>query len=395
MNVYRSLLSTPHARGFVIAGFLGRMPIAMLGLGTVLLVAAVSGSYALAGAVSATTAISQAIVAPQLGRLVDRFGQRRVLIPSLAVHSGGLCALILCAQFGAPAWTYFLAAVPTGGAFPQLGSLVRARWTNLVGGTPAFNTALAFESVLDEVIFSLGPVIVTTLATLVAPAAGLVSALVFVIVGSLIFAAQRSSEPPLLGGQGKNGTALRTPGLRVVMVVFLGLGVIFGTIDVTIVALTAERGLPIAAGPLLAIFALGSLVAGLAYGARIWSAPLHRRFIFALLALSAGTVPLLFAENLLLLAVCAAVAGLSISPTLIAGNALVQALVPSANVTEGFTWASTALVAGVALGLPVAGAVVDAAGGNAGFIVCVVAGAASLAAGLLGRNYLLGEAADR
>lgn len=195
MGKYGTLLSTPGARGFVVAGFLARMPMSMRGLGCVLMLVALTGSYGLAGAVAATLTLSQAFTAPWFGRLADRHGQRGVLVLALAAHSTGTLLLVLAAQISAPAWTLFPAAVLSGATVLPVGSLVRARWAGLVGGTPALDTAFAVESVLDEAVFVVGPVLVTALAVGVAPAAGLLGPLVFVVVGSLFLAISGTRSP--------------------------------------------------------------------------------------------------------------------------------------------------------------------------------------------------------
>ena len=142
----------------------------MRGLGCVLMLVALTGSYGLAGAVTATLMLSQALTDPWLGRLADRRGQRRLLVLALAAHSSGTLLLVLAAQAGAPARTLVPAAALSGAAVLPVGSLVRARWAGLVGGTPALDTAFALESVLDEAVFVVGPVLVTALAVGVAPA---------------------------------------------------------------------------------------------------------------------------------------------------------------------------------------------------------------------------------
>jgi len=122
LRPYVDILATPGARTFSAAGFVARMPISMVGLGIVLLVSRETGSYALAGVLSAVFAVVNAGGAPVLARLVDRYGQRRVSLPAIAVHSVGLSALVALVELGAPSWTYFLAAVVSAAAFPSIGS---------------------------------------------------------------------------------------------------------------------------------------------------------------------------------------------------------------------------------------------------------------------------------
>jgi MFS family permease len=376
-NPYVEILRTPGARAFVVAGFVGRLPLSMLGLGTVLLVTATTGSYALAGFVSGTLALAGALVGPQIGRLVDRFGQRRVLLPALVVHAAGLTALILCAQLDAPRGLLFASAFVAGAAYPSLGALVRTRWNVLLGGTPALQTAFALESVLDELVFTIGPVLVTLLATALPAPTGLIAALAFALGGGIAFAAQRSTEPAVRGGDG-GASALRTRGMRVLIPIFVATGIVFGALDVAVVAFSQEHGAKAAAGLVLALFAVGSGAAGIAYGAHEWRAPLPRRLQISTLLLALATIPLALAQQMWTVALAAALAGSMVAPTLICGFALVQALVPRGALTEGLTWLSTSIAGGVALGLALAGQVVESASGHVAFRVMV--GAALLAA---------------
>ena len=373
LKTYRSLLSIPHARAFVLAGFVARLSISMRALGSVLMVSVLTGSYGLAGAVAAAALLGEAVAAPRLGRLVDRYGQRRVLLISLAVHAAGTIALVLSAQLSAPNWMLLATAALSGAAALQVGSLVRARWSTLVGDSPALETAFALESTLDELIFVLGPVLVTALALGVAPGAGLLGALVLTTVGSLALALQRSTEPAPAGVRDRSKKpAIDIPGLRVLVATFVAAGAIFGTLDVAMVAFTGQVGSPTAAGMLLALIAAGSLVAGLAYGTRSWRWPLDKRFLASVVVLWAGTVPLVLAPSVALMAPAAVLAGVAIAPTLIAGFTLVQKMVPSRALTEGLNWTITALGAGAAVGAWTAGLIADSAGGRIAFLVAVV-----------------------
>ena len=390
LKTYRSLLSIPRARAFVIAGFVARLSISMRALGAVLMVSQLTGSYGLAGAVAAAALLGEAFAAPRLGRLVDRYGQRRMLLVCLAVHTAGTLALVLSAQFAAPSWVLLATAALSGASALQVGSLVRARWSALVGGSPALETAFALESTLDELIFVLGPALVTALALGVAPGAGLLSALALTIVGSLALALQRRTEPTPAGVRDRSeGSAIGTPGLRVLVATFIAAGTIFGTLDVAMVAFAGQAGSPGAAGPLLALVAAGSLFAGLAYGTRSWRWPLDKRFVASVVVLWGGTVPLTLVPSVALMAPAATLAGVAIAPTLIAGFTLVQRLVASGELTEGLNWTITALGTGAAIGAWTAGLIADSVGGQAAFLVSVVAGGAAVVVAACGRDKLL------
>ena len=397
LETYRSLLTVPHARAFVLAGFVARLSISMRALGSVLMVSELTGSYGLAGAVAAAALLAEAVAAPRLGRSVDRYGQRRVLLISLAVHSIGTLALVLAAQLSAPGWTLIAAAALSGAAALPVGSLVRARWSALVGGSPALEAAFALESTLDELVFVLGPMLVTALALGVAPGAGLLGALLLTVSGSVALALQGRTEPAPSGVHDRrsHGPAIRTPGLLVVVATFVATGAIFGVLDVAMVAFAGQAGSPGAAGVLLALVAAGSLLAGLGYGARSWRWSLDRRFAAAVFVLWAGTLPLVLAPNVAAMAPAAALAGVAIAPTLIAGFTLVQKLVPAGALTEGLNWTITALGAGAAVGAWTAGLIADSVGGRSAFLAAVVAGGVAVVVAAGGRSRLRAGQAGR
>ena len=195
---YLEVLRLPGAASFSAAGVLARLPISMLGIGIVLSVEA-TGSYAVAGWVAATYGVVQALASPVVARAVDRMGQARVMRPAIAVHVLGLVLLVACAQARAPRWTLFAAVAVTGATIGSLGSLVRARWSFLLSDHPRrpalVHRAYSLESVLDEVVFIVGPILVTLLATQVSPAAGLAAAACAVAVGGIWLLAQHRTEP--------------------------------------------------------------------------------------------------------------------------------------------------------------------------------------------------------
>jgi MFS family permease len=370
------------------AGFVGRMSMSMVGIGIVLMVSAVTGSYGTAGAVSATCALAYAAGTPMVGRLADRYGQDRVLPPLVLANALSTGSLVACALWHSPVWAFFPAAAATGAMSPSLGAMVRARWSHLVSGSDGLlHTAFAFESVADEVVFVTGPMIVTVLATEVHPAGGLAAAGALTLVGGLALAPQRATQPPPRPRQpGQPRSRIASPALMVLCGVYLLMGSVFGSVDVSAIAFAQEQGHRGLAGALLGCYALGSATGGLWYGARHWRAPLDRRFRRSLCLIAIGLVPLILIHHLWLMMVVIFFCGLAISPTLIAGFGLVERLVPVRQLTEGLTWVSTFIGIGVAFGASIAGRLVDAYGSAGAFRFPLGAGLAAVAVGLLGAS---------
>lgn len=390
LSQYRALFARPGTLSFVLAGLIGRFPLSMLGLGAVLLVTTRHGSYGVAGALSATLTVASAAGAPPTARLADRFGQHRVLPPSVLLFAVAIAGMVLAVTRNAPTWTYFPPAIVAGVAVPQIGSMIRTRWSAIVGGTPALNTALSLESALDEVVFVVGPVLATALAIGVWAPAGVVTAVGLCVIGGSALTGQRRTEPPPHPREdGVPHPAIRTRGVWLLVVVFIAVGGIFGTMDLAAVAFTQEHGHRGLAGIVLAGFALGSLLAGVGYGAVHWKAPIGVRFQRAVIGLALGTVPILLAPNIAVFTVAAFVAGFAISPSIVAGMSLIQALVPPRALTEGFAWVTTAIGIGVALGASIAGHVIDTVDAHHALIVAVVSGALATVVVLSGRSMLV------
>ncbi|MEG3627249.1 MFS transporter [Streptomyces poriticola] len=371
---YGQLLRTRGAWTFLLPGFAARQPFAMLTLSIVLLVQHTTGSYGAAGAVAAATGVSMALFAPYSGRLADRYGQRAVLVPGVLVHALSGLTLTALALTHAPLWLLFAAAVPTGASVPQVGPMVRARWGVKLKGSPLLGTAAAFESVTDELTFVLGPLLATALCTAVDPAAGLVAEASLTLVGGLLFAAQRSTQPPVgpVGGEHarvQHASALRVPGVRVLIVTFVGIGSVFGGMQVALAAFTESIGEPGMNGVLYGIFAAGNMLSGLVCGAVAWKlAPQHRLLVgYTALALTASG--LWAAESVPMLAGLGLLVGVSIAPALITGYTLVEGLVPAGARTEAFTWLTGAVALGQAAAVTVAGQLEDRLWDGAGFLV--------------------------
>ncbi|MFE7173083.1 MFS transporter [Streptomyces sp. NPDC057616] len=392
---YRALFAAPGTKGFSAAGLLGRMPLSMMGIGVVTMISQLTGRYGLAGALSATIALAAAAIGPQISRLVDQYGQRRVLRPATLVALSAAAGLLLAAHFRWPDWVLFVCAAGIG-SVPSLGAMIRARWAALYRGTPKLHTAYSFESVVDEVCFIFGPIISIGLSTAWFPEAGPLLAACFLAAGVFWLTAQRATEPaPHPREQHGGGTALRSPGLQVLVATFAATGAIFGAVDVVTVAFADERGHKAAASLVLALYAAGSCVAGVVFGLLHFAGAPARRWLLGVCAMGVSMIPLLLVGNLPLLAVALFVAGLSIAPTMITTMSLIEEHVPRTQLTEGMTWVSTGLAVGVALGSSVAGWVIDAAGARAGYGVPAVSGAVAVAVGFLGYRRLSRPATQR
>ncbi|MBP2585290.1 MFS family permease [Streptomyces sp. PvR006] len=393
---YRALFKAPGTASFSVAGFFGRMPLSMMGIGIVTMISQVTGRYGLAGALSAALAMSAAVLGPLVSRLVDRHGQRRVLRPVTLVSLAAAAGLLLCVQQQAPDWTLFVFTAVIG-CVPSVGAMTRARWAEIYRGDERrLHTAYSWESIVDEVCFIFGPILSIGLSTTWFPEAGPLFAGVFLTVGVFWLTSQRATEPvPHPHQGGKTGSALRSPGLQVLALAFVATGAIFGSVDVVTVAFAEEQGHKAAASLVLAVYALGSGLAGAVFGLLHLKGDPSRRWLLGICAMAVSMIPLLLAGNLPLLAVALFVAGLSIAPTMVTTMALVEAHVPRTKLTEGMTWTGTGLAIGVALGSSAAGWVVDASGAEAGYVVPVVSGALAVAVGLLGHRRLRRPAPNR
>ncbi|MCY7397144.1 MAG: MFS transporter, partial [Nocardioides sp.] len=388
LTSYRRILTPPGHLLFSLTGLFARLPISMVGLGIVLLVEAGTGSYGVAGAVSAAYMVANAILAILQGRLVDGLGQARVLAGASVVFGVAMVALITSVQSGWAIGTSYLFAALAGGSLPQIGSCVRARWSHVLSAPADVQTAYALEAVVDEAVFILGPILVTVLATSVHPVAGLGAAIVAGVGGSLAFAAQHRTEPPAQPHDRSTGARPGLPWRTVVplTVVCACLGVLFGAAEVTTVAFADEQGDKAYAGGLLALWALGSLLSGVVTGAVSWRSGPTVRVRIGSLAMAAAMVPLAFIDSLPLMGLALIVGGVAIAPTMVATLSLTERSVPPARLTEGMAIMQTGLVAGVAPGATLSGFVVDHSGASAAFLVSVAAGlVAALAAQLLPR----------
>ena len=374
LAAYRRVFATPGARSFCAAAFVMRLPLAIYPIGLVLIISARDGRYGFAGILSACYIAGNGVGHPILARLVDRYGQRRVIGPACLAHLAAVVTLAVLVRVRAPDAALVLPAFAAGLSYLDVGSLVRARWSHVLAGRAELTTAYSVESTLDELIFVIGPLVATVIATQLTPVLVLYLALACVVAGGARLAALRSTEPPAHAAEtAQRPVVLRLRGMALLCVAGLFMGAVFAAAEVSMVAFCGQHHHRGVSGIVLAAMAGGSAVAGFVYGARPRTAPLLLRFrnqsvIFAVLP-----AVLFAAPDTAALVPCAFVVGLGIAPLLITSFGLIERIAPPGSLTEALAWFSTGLNAGYGAGAAVVGGIADAAGARSAFAVAVAA----------------------
>jgi MFS family permease len=373
VKTYAAVLREPHVAVLLLAAVITRVPVGINALALVLYLRELTGSFAVAGAVTGALGLGSGIGAPLRGRLVDRLGQRRVLLSSAAFHAAALSAIVVSGELGAP-WGVLLFFAAAAGFFtPPSSAVLRSLWPSLLARRPDLLTAgYALDTVLIEVVFIGGPLIAAGLAAWASPAAALVVSAVAVVGGAILFVSTPPSRASTIseaaGSQGRFG-ALRSPGLQTLVISTVPIGICFGAMEVTLPAFADAKGSATAAGILLAVWSAGSALGGLFYGARrrgpMSLSEVHLRLA---LILPLGYLPLAFAPSVGVMLLLVIPAGLTIAPLLASRNELVGRVAPVGAETEAFTWPVTALLGGIAAGSALAGIVVEEAGWQAAIL---------------------------
>lgn len=393
---YKSLFDAPGATVFFLATFLGRIPIAMKALGCVLLIEQLTGSYTLAGIVGATQTLVSAFASPRLGRFADRYGERMILFWSIFIQTIGMTWLIFAAYQGMGAIFLMIGAALVGASSMPFGSLSRARWVQTLGKGRKLERAYAMESMADEMGFIIGPMLVVPLSVSVNAAAGLIAALVFTIIATVMLILQNAPETnvrmaPVDNNAGEGKTVIGIPGMQVLIGSLLFMGIIFGAVEIVIVAFAEHLNAPNMASIMAATFAFGSLIGAIVYGAITWHGPVDQRLKIAIWWIALGTIPILLANSVLTMSLAVLVTGLAISPGMIAANTVVEHLAPPKMLTEAFSWLGSALATGAAFGSIVAGVVLDEVGMRGGQAIGVVGGVLSALVVIIWARHLRAE----
>ena len=387
LNRYRQVFAGNSAWRFSTAGFIARLPVSMVGIGILMYVEAERGSYTIAGAVSGSISIAAAIGGPLSSRLVDKLGQHRVLPIQILLIVLCSMALVVLIPSDVPAPYLFIFSIGSGLAYPSIGALVRSRWTALLVSGPVLLTAFSIESIIDELIFIVGPTIAATTSVKLHPAAPQIIAMFLLAGGGLWLASMRSTEPPINKHQGKHGKpVILQNGLIYMWGVHIAIGMFFGAVETSIIAFTKLAGQPIYGGIVMAVWAFGSLLGGFVYGGLHFKSALHDQLIVVTLLLVPATVAMVFVESILMLALLSIAAGIGISPLLIASAAITQRRSPVGRTTEAIASMYAGIGLGFAFAAAMAGWLIDNRGTSYSFALGAFATLFTLAITLIGRN---------
>jgi predicted MFS family arabinose efflux permease len=368
---YRAVLSLPGAAAFFAAAAVARLGVAMTILGVLWAVRGATGSFASAGVATAVFALADATAGPQVARLVEDRGQRRVLPWSAAVFVLAVGGLIVGAGLRLPLAALAVLAGAAGASVPQVGSFSAARWRHAVRTPDQVAAALSLEAALNDVTHLCGPIIVSTLSAVLYPAAGLTAAGALVAVGMTAFVWQRRSQPPAHGRSGRRlvDRRLLTPAVAALFGVNLSMGFFFGSVPVAITAFAFAHHAPVLAGPIAAVSSLTSLSAGLVYGARAQ----RRQPVTVILIMSSllvlATAGLSLAPNVPAMFIGYAVAGGAIAPILIPAAVLLQRTTDPRVYTQANTWMNSASAAGIAVAASLTGLAIQGGGWRLGFLI--------------------------
>jgi MFS family permease len=388
-EAYRELWRVSAIRVPVTASAVGRLPLGALGLALLFLVRGATGSFADAGVVAAAFSVGVAVGLPGQGRLVDRVGQARVLVPAALLNATATILLVLVARGGASLGALAALGALTGLSLPPLSSCMRGLWAQIAQTEHELQSAYALDAVILELAFITGPLIAAGLTAVASASAAMLTSGGLTVIGTLAFAASGASRR--WRGSGSSGDwagPLRSGGIRVLGVAAAGLGFANGALVLALSAFGAKHGSPEIAGPMISIQAVASMAGGIWYGAREWHTPASHRYPRLNLLLALGFAPLALATSVPALAGLMVLAGLALAPTTAVLYVLVERVTPRGTSTEAFGWLITATVLGSGLGAAVAGAIVQDGHVVSGFLVALAGAAGGWLAAAAGRPAL-------
>jgi MFS family permease len=320
-----------------------------------------------------------AAFSPMWSRKADQLGQAKVLRITIPSYIGFGLLFIYTITHNAPTVVWMAAIFVAEAFLPNIGGLVRRRWLHTLGekegSRPLINTAYSFEALVDEIVFTIGPLIASAAAISIAPEAGMYFAFSFMSVGTGLYILQKNSEPPphpIVKGE-KRTAVLAIPHVQAVFLPYIFLGAFFMSATLSTIAFADQQGEKSSTGILLAVWSAGSAVAAIINGAIKWKMSDGKKFIYSIIAMFFATLLLLVSHSVLVLGLVLFLNGFGVAPILVAGYSIVEKSVSSAKVTETFAWVLAGLQIGNALPGPIVGYMIDNYGAENAFIIPVIA----------------------
>ena len=379
---YAAILRTPHVTPLLVASMLARLPYGLYALAAILYLAEARDSYAVAGLVDGAFAVGAAVGTPWQSRLIDRLGQRRVLVPAALLDALATGLLIGLTEADAPTAALVACGLVGGLAVPNIGGALRTLWPQLLARRDdLITTAFALDSVAVELLFTLGPLIAAVIVAIASPVAALVLSAACSAVGTFAFVARppsRDWRPHAQSGSHGPLGALRSAGVRTIVLASLPVGFCFGAVEISLPAFAEQHGARELAGVLLATWSVASAAGGIAYGARTWTGSLGSTYLWLSALLPLGYLPALLSPSIAVMALLILPAGLLIAPLTAAGNQLIGRVAPAGAATEAYAWPVTAILVGFAAGTAAGGVLIEVTSWHACFLAA--AGAAATGA---------------
>ncbi|MET8690382.1 MFS transporter [Streptomyces sp. NPDC004732] len=392
---YRAVLAVREARWPFLGSCLARMSFAVLPLALLLLIREATGSFAVAGLASGALSATLTLFAPARARLIDRKGSRFGLAWLTGLYLSGLTVLISLAEAGAATPVLLVAAALAGAFAPPLGPTMRVLWAKILRRRqPLLHTAYALDSVTEEVVFTVGPLVAGGLIAVAAPLAAMITVMALIALGTVCFvlsAATGDPGPDASDEEHVRGRPLALPGIRTIVLAFGGVGVVVGALQIALPFLADQAGSPGAGGVLLALLSAGSAIGGLAYGRIRWRSSPTDRFVVLVVVFTLTVLPLCVIESPVRAGAFVFVVGLSLAPLFTTAYLLVNDLVAASKAapTEANTWVSTANNGGYAAGSAVAGVLLGFRGPALTVTAAFLVSAAIVAVTVLRRRTLV------
>lgn len=364
MKTYLELLRVRGVTRVLLSQLLARFPHGMLSIAFLIHVEKVHHSYAAAGLVVAAISLGEAIAGPISSRLMARWGMRPLLsvmtivavitLSSMAIFPLSVPALVVLGFIG-------------GCSFPPIQPAVRTIYPKLVPNrllTPLFS----LDASAQEIIWIVGPVLTTFVALRVGSVEAVLAAMAFLAAGGLWFITSPSvGQVRIPMSKRRLGGVLSRPPVIISTLLGLTLVACFAAVEAGIIGLFGEDGPE--AGWILAIYALGSLVGGLAWGHREiapWS--MTRRLLLVFAGLAAASL----SSDFWWLAVTLFISGLGVAPALTVLFANVSATMKFSETAESYAWIGSGQLIGAGLGSAVAGLCIDHFGAQTAIIAATL-----------------------